>query len=213
MKGNNEEIESSLQWKLMHSKIGLRHGATTPAVLQYYEDQLNFNYTALLNPDLCSSLEEDTMDNRRETPRSFIDAWSTENPAATAEDGNSTSVPTTGELPASTLKLSMSGAGEGTDHQIQIPPVSPLGGPLGEVLQTSGATSPRQGFVANGGDSSSGGLINIPSHGFHDSHEVRPQATPTRLASSPPGVLQKALVSLSDSSNRSGPTLAAVSRS
>ena len=213
MKGDNEEMESSLHWELMHSKIGLTHG-TTPPVLQYYEDQLNLNYTAFLNPDLCSSLEEDTMDNSRETPRSFIDAWSMENPAATAEDGNSTFVPPTGELPLSTLTLSMSAAGEGADHQIQIPPVSPLGGPLGEVLQTSNATSPRQVFGANGGESSSGGLINIPSHGLiHGGHEVSPQESPTRLASSPSGVLQKSLVSLSDSSNGSSPTLAAASRS
>ncbi|XP_038979094.1 growth-regulating factor 2-like [Phoenix dactylifera] len=195
MKGNNEEMESSLQWELMHSKIGLTHG--TIPVLQHYEDQLTLNYAAFLNPDLCS-LEENAVGNRGEAPRSFIDAWSTETPAATAEVGNSTSVPTTGELPLSTLTLSMPSTGEGTNHQIQMAPVSPLGGPLGEVLQTSSATSPRQGFGANDGDSSSRGLINILSHGFHGSHEVSLQESPTRMASSPSGVLQKALVSLSD---------------
>ncbi|XP_010918299.1 uncharacterized protein [Elaeis guineensis] len=227
IKGNNEEMESNLQWELMHSKTGLSSSSTP--ILQNYDDQLNSNYTAFLNPDLCS-LEEDTMGDHRETPRSFIDAWSTENPAATTKTGNLTSVPTGGELPLSTLTLSMSGVEEGGDHQIQmglgvgdtlvktypsgwIASASP-GGPLGEVLRTSNATSPRQGFGADDGrDSGSRRLINPLSDGFRGSHEASPQESPTRLASSPSGVLQKAMVSLSDSSSSSSPTFAAASRS
>ncbi|EHA8591726.1 growth-regulating factor 7-like [Cocos nucifera] len=229
IKGNNEEMESNLQWELLHSKTGLSSNSSTP-ILQNYDDQLNSNYTAFLNPDLCS-LEEDTIGDRRETPRSFIDAWSTENPAATTKTGNLTSVPTGGELPLSTLTLSMSGVEEGGDHQIQMglgvgdtlvkthplgwmASASPLGGPLGEVLQTSNATSPRQGFGADDGrDSGSRRLINAMSDGFHGSHEASPQESPTRLASSPSGVLQKAMVSLSDSSSSSSPTFAAACRS
>ncbi|XP_008811877.2 growth-regulating factor 7-like isoform X1 [Phoenix dactylifera] len=229
IKGNNEEMESSLQWELMHSKIGLSSSSTP--ILQSYDDHLNSSYTAFLNPDFCS-LEEDTIGDHREIPRSFIDAWSTENPAAaTTKNGNLTSVPAGGELPLSTLTLSMSGVEEGGDHQIQmglgvgdtlvktrpsgwIAPASPLGGPLGEVLQTSNATSPRQGFVADDcRDSGSGGLINCMSIGFHGSQAASPQESPTRLASSPSGVLQKAMVSLSDSSSSSSPTFAAASRS
>lgn len=201
----------SHEWELMHLKMELG----SDSVLQHYEDQYsNLNCTTLnnhcfpfLSPDL-SSLED--------PPRSFIDAWSNENSVKTT----TTSVSTVGKFPLSTLTLAMSGIAEETDQiemglslsdigivKSQTSSWMGSGGPLAEVLHNNGCSS-------SSSRNSSGELMNLMGNG--SSHEVSPEDSPVRPVSSPSGVLQKALVSLSDcsSSSNSGssPTLATTSK-
>ncbi|KAM0946735.1 putative transcription factor interactor and regulator C3H-WRC/GRF family [Dioscorea sansibarensis] len=195
----------SHEWEPMHLKMELG----SDPVLQHYEDQYhNLNYTTLnnhcypfLSPDL-SSLED--------PPRSFIDAWSNENSVKTT----TTSVSTVGKLPLSTLTLSMSGIAEETDQiemglslsdigivKSQTSSWMGSGGPLAEVLHNNGCSS-------NSSRNSCGELMNLMGNG--SSHEASPEDSPVRPVSSPSGVLQKALASISDSSSSSSssPTLA-----
>ncbi|KAJ0968760.1 hypothetical protein J5N97_021637 [Dioscorea zingiberensis] len=122
-------------------------------------------------------------------PRSFIDAWSNENSVK--------SETTAGKSPLSTLTLSMSGIEEAHDQVEMGLGLSDvgvvksqrsswnIGGPLAEVLHNNG------------------GLMNLMGNVSHD-HEVSPEDS--QPVSSPSGVLQKALVSLSDSSSSSSST-------
>lgn len=192
-----------------------------------------------LNNDLTSLADPDS--DRRPPSRGFIDAWSItsrENPITTSTTTASrSSAQKDKNLPISSLSLSMS-SGDGTNledtDQIQmglgdndfegdnnrslkrqasswINPAnwlssSPLGGPLGEVLQSSAAAgsnsaSPR---ACEGG-------LNLLTDGWGDVGNALER--PSRLDSSPSGVLHKTLVSPSDSSSSSSPTFAAAAKS
>ncbi|KAF4398841.1 hypothetical protein G4B88_023435, partial [Cannabis sativa] len=146
-----------------------------------------------------------------ETPRSFIDAWSKTNMThSSCSSVNQSSITSQGRLSPSSLTLSMGGYGSINDEMGTKPHVSnwltpdsswapagsPPGGPLAEVLRsssltattttTSAASDPSSPFAVGNGDSGS------------------PQAT---AVSSPSGVLQKTVTSLSDSSGCSSPGL------
>ena len=224
MKSYSENLASNKQWEMTQSKIGLNYG--TNSDMQHYEELPNLNYTnandnwcPFLNPNL-SSMEETTVADYGEPPRRFIDAWSSENINSTfTNNRDESSVSGRDKLPLSTLTLSMSNAiVDGTDIGMKSQPLnwmgpdSPLGGPLAEVLQSSNKTSPRDSGGASSNKNSSD-LVNLMSKSCCGSHEASPRASPLRLVSSPSGVLQKALVSLSDSSTSSSPTFAEASRS
>ncbi|CAN6466341.1 unnamed protein product [Victoria cruziana] len=86
---------------------------------------------------------------------------------------------------------------------------SPLGGPLAEVLQSSGsAAAPPSSPKGCSSKSSSSGL-NLLTDGWGEGSS--PRGGSPRMASSPTGVLQKTLASLSDSSSGSSPTFGAKS--
>ncbi|XP_062119993.1 growth-regulating factor 2 isoform X2 [Humulus lupulus] len=170
-----------------------------------------------LNPEDVSL---DNQQTNSDTPRSFIDAWSKTNMGETMAHScssvNQSSVSSQGKLSPSSLTLSMGGYGSMNDEmgRTQIgsgfngsddtkPHVSswltpaswataasPPGGPLAEVLRsssltatTSAASDPSSPFPGNG-DSGS---------------------PPATAVSSPSGVLQKTVTSLSDSSGCSSP--------
>ncbi|KAK3042860.1 hypothetical protein RJ639_001133 [Escallonia herrerae] len=142
--------------------------------------QQNDEFNFFLDPDLVSF---DNHHPQIDTTRSFIDAWSNENHN---KDHDSPTVSTRGNLSPSSLTLSMAmAAGDALDEdemgQIQTGlgpnPVSwvgtsaTVGGPLAEVLRPST------------GPASPGGI-----------------SPPTTTVSSPSGVLQRTMISQSDSS-------------
>ncbi|XP_077247505.1 growth-regulating factor 7-like [Tasmannia lanceolata] len=236
MKGGTEHMGSSQQWQLMNSKLGLKTNVGAP-VLQHYEEHLNLNFSdfgsggsntqqnnqscLFLNTDLSSL--EDPGSNHREQPRRFIDAWSNDN-------NNKSSNSSGGELPVSSLTLSMPsgedmnqiqmglGITDSEHYNVGLKPqplswMNPVpwltGGPLGEVLQSStgagsNSASPHGGCSSN--KSSCGGL-NLMSDGWVEGPS--PRESPPRPVSSPTGVLQKTLASFSDSSSGNSPTFAA----
>jgi len=223
MKSYSENLASNKQWEMMQSKIGLKYG--TNSDMQHYEELPNLNYTdandnwcPFLNPNL-SSIEETSVADYGEPPRRFIDAWSSENITPTSTNNpDESSVSGRDKLPLSTLTLSMSNVvGDGSDNVMKYQPLnwmgvdSPLGGPLAEVLQSSNMTSPRNSGGSSSNKNISHDLINLMGKSSCRSHEASPRGSPSRLVSSPSGVLQKALVSLSDSSTSSSPTFAAAS--
>lgn len=220
---------SDHQWQqLMQTKLGLTLESSVFS-RQYQEESINSNsYTdfvaradhvgrdstnMFLNPEAVSLHKHQT-----ETPRAFIDAWSsavTENPPNTC---NKTSVSSNGKLPLSSLTLSMGGgssviedemgsriadaeccgSGAGGDKAQLSTWLSPAwagsstgsapGGPLAEVLRPS---------------SSAAAASNPASPHVGNADSISPSET---AASSPSGVLQKPLVSPSDSSGNSSPS-------
>ncbi|ONK71656.1 uncharacterized protein A4U43_C04F10980 [Asparagus officinalis] len=181
--------------------------------MQHYEELPNLNYTdsndhwrSFLNPN-PSSLDETNNADYSEPPRRFIDAWSSENiSAGTTSHADDSSVSASDKLPLSTLTLSMSNPIEDeTKGAIKslslhwLTPNSTPGGPLAEVLHSSSNHKNNAEF------------IDLMWGSCCRSREVSPRDSP--LVSSPSEVLQKALVSLSDSSSSSSPTFAAASRS
>ncbi|XP_068635972.1 growth-regulating factor 4-like [Aristolochia californica] len=200
------------------------------------ESRQNDQCCLYLNSDL-SSLEDP---NRRDPPRRFIDAWSisARDAATTAAATNNSKICISpgGKLPISSLTLSMpSGNEEDFDHiQMSLSVTdsedresvarpnwsnsvpwlaSPLGGPLGEVLQSS-TTAGSNSASPHGGCSSSGksscGGLNLMIEGWAEGSS--PRESPPRVVSSPTGVLQKTLASLSDSSGCSSPTFGAATK-
>ncbi|XP_058104974.1 growth-regulating factor 3-like [Magnolia sinica] len=199
------------------------------------EVQHNDQRCLYLNTDLSSL--DDTGPDRKQPPRRFIDAWSVSEGADLSNNDNEKSpVSSGGKLSISSLTLSMSG-GNGTAaedmDQIQmglsiseserdhgcvksqplswmnsVPWLSPpsLGGPLGEVLQSSTAAASSPHGCCSSSKSSCGGL-NLMNDGWGEA--ASPHERPLRPDSSPTGVLQKTLASLSDSSSSSSPTFAA----
>ncbi|KAK9292702.1 hypothetical protein L1049_020681 [Liquidambar formosana] len=231
---------SDQEWNhLMQTKIGLTPAESTfcntyASVFPQHckEEPLNLNsYTEdcalFFNPDMVSLEKPHT-----ETPRDFIDAWSN----AVTEDnnvhtGDKNSVSSDGKLSLSSLALSMAshnsineevgqiqmGLGVinsdhnhgGGDNKPQFSSwltqsswVAPTpGGPLAEVLRPST-------IAAAAAATATGSASNPASPIAGNGDSVSPQAT---TVSSPSGVLQKALVSMSDSSGNSSPTLVASS--
>ena len=228
---------SDQQWQqLMQTKIGLTIESSSSICnsnasvfnQQYQEEPINLNsYTdfsagadnpgrdsinMFLNPGVISLQKPQT-----ETPRAFIDAWSsavTENPANTC---NKSSVSSNGKLPLSSLTLSMGGdngiedemgrtemglrivdSGGGGCEKPQLSTwLTPAswaglapGGPLAEVLRPSSVAAASNPASPHGGNGDSISLSET-------------------AASSPSGVLQKPVVSPSDSSGNSSPTLTA----
>lgn len=187
-----------------------------------------------LNTNLTPLDDSSFTQRHPHSPRRFIDAWSnppTEN-TISVSNGKRCSALRKENLPLSSLTLSMA-----TTDQIQmglgvndpeqesscvksetsswmnsVPWLAspPLGGPLGEVLQSgagavSNSASPRG--CSSGNNSSCGGLnLMTDVCGDWANSLERP---PSRVDSSPSGVLQRTLVSLSDSSSSSSPTFAA----
>ncbi|XP_031499041.1 growth-regulating factor 4-like [Nymphaea colorata] len=86
---------------------------------------------------------------------------------------------------------------------------SPLGGPLAEVLQSSGSTAAAPNSPKGCSSKSSSSGLNLLTDGWGEGNS--PRGGSPRMASSPTGVLQKTLASLSDSSSGSSPTFGAKS--
>ncbi|XP_014517095.1 growth-regulating factor 2 isoform X3 [Vigna radiata var. radiata] len=202
---------SDSEWQsLMHHKVGLSSESSCnnpqPQYLNSFTlyntglDQQNRRHPMFLNPLVVP------MENlQAEKPRGFIDAWSN---AETGENnGTSNSKNSTasiGKLSLSSLDLSMGGGGVNEDvgnvniglglmdtkislsNWVNPAPWvgSTLGGPLAEVLRSSTVTATTNERSSN---------TDVESN-------------------SPSGVLQKTLVSLSDSSSNSSPRVAASSR-
>lgn len=169
------------------------------------EDQQESECNLFLNPEVVSLENHPT---HAVAPRSFIDAWS--NSTIT----NKSCVSSSGKLSPSSLTLSMGGYNSINDeisrtHMASgynesnskphvtswLTPASWVapqpGGPLAEVLRPSSVTGTASTSAASS-----------PINGKGDS--CSPVAT---TVSSPSGVLQKTLASLSDSSGSSSPTV------
>ena len=225
---------SEQQWQqLMQTKIGLTLDSSSTSICDssssvfnhhYQEQPINLNtYTdfpagagadhpgrdsdnMFLNPEAAASLKN----RQTETPRAFIDAWSssvTENPPNTGNDRSSVS--SGGKLPLSSLTLSMGGGNGIIENEMSCSRIATVtgekpqlstwlapagwsagsapGGPLAEVLRPSSAAAPSNPGSPRGRNGDS----------------VSPSET---AASSPSGVLHKPLVSPSDSSGNSSPT-------
>ncbi|KAG5019258.1 hypothetical protein JHK87_015113 [Glycine soja] len=212
---------SDSQWQsLMHNKDGMTSVSSCNTTESQYLNSLalynsgleqqNRRHPLFLNPLVVP------MENLQpEKPRGFIDAWSNAESNANTNTTNKNSAASIGKLSLSSLDLSMGGAAvnedvgnvnmglglmepNGKTHtgtkislsnwQNPAPWVaSSLGGPLAEVLRSSTVTATTTTNEATS---------NTPS-----------PATTTH-AESPSGVLQKTLVSLSDSSNNSSPRVA-----
>ncbi|XP_057951318.1 growth-regulating factor 7 [Malania oleifera] len=200
-----DETDQQYWQRLMQTKIGLTtetsfSSASTSVFHQHYEPEEPPKY-------LNAYRQFATCEDKQQSPRAFIDAWSnavTDTPAAA--NNNDSSISSNAKLCLSNLNLSMAMAGgelieeemgleaDATDHSDRNNrnchvswAASAPGGPLAEVLRRSGvaastSTSPHPGH----GDSGS---------------------PPATGMSSPSGVLHKTLVSLSDSSGSSSPTI------
>jgi len=220
---------SDSEWQsLMHNKVGLSsENCCNNSQPQYLNSFALYN-TGLdphnrrhpfLNPLIVP------MENLQpEKTRGFIDAWSNtetgENNAAAATTKNSAA--SIGKLSLSSLDLSKGGgavnedlgnvniglglmepiANTHTDTKISLSNwlnpapwvASTLGGPLAEVLRSSTVPGTINEATSN---TTSPATTRVESHS--------PLGT---MVSSPSGVLQKTLVSLSDSSSNSSPTVA-----
>lgn len=195
--------------------------------------QQNLNSFALYNSELEQQNRRQPlflnplvpMENiQHEKPRGFIDAWSnaeTYESNANTNTTNKNSAASIGKLSLSSLDLSMGGGRGGAVHEdigtiemglgnnttqtdtktpfsnwLNPAPwvASTLGGPLAEVLRSSTVTATNEA------------TSNTPSPATtHVESNNSPLGT---MVSSPSGVLQKTLVSLSDSSSNSSPTVA-----
>lgn len=223
--------DSELQCLMHNNKVGLTtessYNNTEPQYLNSYAlyssgilDQQNRRPPMFLNPLLVPM---ETLQSQK--PRGFIDAWSnTETEESNANTSNNKSnVASIGKLSLSSLDLSMGGGcvneeigtiemGLGlmepdgnTQHNdtkthlsswLTPPPwvaSTTPGGPLAEVLRPSTVTAPN--------DAASNASSPVITHAESSS----PLGT---LVSSPSGVLQKTLASLSDSSSNSSPRVA-----
>ncbi|CAJ1974461.1 unnamed protein product [Sphenostylis stenocarpa] len=221
---------SDSEWhSLMHNKVGLSSESSCntnqPQYLNSFAlyntglDQHSRRHPLFLNPLVVP------MENlQTEKPRGFIDAWSnteTGDNHANTSTTNKNSASSTGKLSLSSLDLSM-GAGAvnedvgnvniglglmepnantHTDTKISLSNwlnpapwvASTLGGPLAEVLRSSTVTATTNEATSN-----------TPSPATTHVESNSPLGT---MVSSPTGVLQKTLVSLSDSSSNSSPTV------
>ncbi|RDX71928.1 Growth-regulating factor 7, partial [Mucuna pruriens] len=205
---------SDSEWQsLMQNKVGMTsasscNNTTEPHYLNSFAlysssglDQQNRRHPLFLNPLV-------PMENlQQEKPRGFIDAWSN-----AESNGNTNKNPAASidKLTLSSLDLSMGGGavhedmGLGNTHSETkislsnwLPPAtwvaSTPGGPLAEVLRSSTVTATNEATS----NTSSPATTHVESNS--------PLGT---MVSSPSGVLQKTLASLSDSSSNSSPTVA-----
>lgn len=200
---------SEQQWHQLMSEGSIYHTSTiSPSIFQHNGDGKEEKELNLLNiPEIENSNtdEYNKFLNPYYTPRDFIDGWSNDNNPEN-DSKNESSGATNGNLSPSSLDLSMTMAvsdsfdsemvqfemGEGRDAYQRcqgsswLSPVSWMGsasgGPLAEVL--------RPANVADDGDA------------------ISPLAT---SVSSPSGVLQRTILSLSDSSVCNSPTGVAAS--
>lgn len=223
---------SDSQWQsLMHNKDGMTSVSSCNTTESQYLNSLalynsgleqqNRRHPLFLNPLVVP------MENLQpEKPRGFIDAWSNAESNANTNTTNKNSAASIGKLSLSSLDLSMGGGavsedvdnvnmGLGlmetygkthTDTKISlsnwhnpapwVASSSTLGGPLAEVLRSSTVTATTNEATSNATSS--------PATTTH-AESNSPLGT---MVSSPSGVLQKTLISLSDSSNNSSPTVA-----
>ncbi|XP_027334405.1 growth-regulating factor 7 isoform X2 [Abrus precatorius] len=223
---------SDSEWQsLMHNKVGMSSESschnTHPQYLNSFAlyssglDQQNRSLPLFLNP-LVVPMES----FQSEKPRGFIDAWSnTETGESNANSNNKNCAASIGKLSLSSLDLSMGGgtavhedmgtiemglglmepdANAHNDTKISLSnwlnPTAPWvaststpGGPLAEVLRPSTVTATNE----TTSNPSSPVITHVESNS--------PLGT---MVSSPSGVLQKTLASLSDSSSNSSPTIA-----
>ncbi|XP_021909652.1 growth-regulating factor 7 [Carica papaya] len=187
---------------------------SSPATRSYHDEPLNRNsFAKLVYRSEDQVINDSSLLINAYTPRGFIDAWSDEPRTACKISGSSH-----GKLPLSSLSLTMGGANDSIDgemgriqmslgvtelredHECNVnkphlstwlAPVwaqssSTPGGPLAEVLRSSTTASNPQSPITRNGDASS----------------PRPSSM-----SSPSGVLQRTLASVSDSSGCSSPNL------
>lgn len=210
--------DSEWQSLMHHNKVGIASENLNSFALYNSElEQQNRRQPLFLNPLV-------PMENiQHEKPRGFIDAWSnaeTYESNANTNTTNKNSAASIGKLSLSSLDLSMGGGRGGAVHEdigtiemglgnnttqtdtktpfsnwLNPAPwvASTLGGPLAEVLRSSTVTATNEA------------TSNTPSPATtHVESNNSPLGT---MVSSPSGVLQKTLVSLSDSSSNSSPTV------
>ncbi|KAJ1376837.1 WRC domain [Sesbania bispinosa] len=222
---------SNSEWQsLMHNKVAMTsEGSCNNTETQYLNsfalyssglDQQDRRLPLFLNPLV-------PMENlQSEKPRGFIDAWSNaETGEGNANTNSKNSAASIGKLSLSSLDLSMGGSGGGAVHEnmgtigmglglmepdgnthndtkISLsnwlnPPASWVastpGGPLAEVLRPSTVTATS--------DATSNPSSPVITH-------VDPSSPLGTMVSSPSGVLQKTLATLSDSSSNSSPRIA-----
>ncbi|KAK9145794.1 hypothetical protein Sjap_005697 [Stephania japonica] len=188
-------------------------------------------YYMFLNNEL-GSLGDQMCSEQRQRPRQFIDAWSSARDS-NSNEANKSYISLNGKFNLSNLTLSMSG---GNAHQdgngnidesemgLGVKPLMPLswmnpvpsmastpGGPLGEVLQSNAAAARDSSKPTTSRSANANVGLNLMTDNWGGSGgggdaSGSPQA-PT--ISSPSGVLQRTLASLSDSSGSSSPTFTA----
>uniref|UniRef100_A0A151UIM6 Growth-regulating factor n=1 Tax=Cajanus cajan TaxID=3821 RepID=A0A151UIM6_CAJCA len=212
---------SDSEWQsLIHNKVGMTSesscNTTEPQYLNSFAlyssgmDQHNRRHPLFLNPLVVP------MENlQQEKPRGFIDAWSNSETGEGNANINKNSAASIGKLSLSSLDLSMGGGavhedigtiemGLGNKHTdtksslsnwLNPAPwvASTPGGPLAEVLRSSTVTATNEAASTT----SSQATTHVESNS--------PLGT---MVSSPSGVLQKTLASLSDSSSNSSPRVA-----
>ncbi|KAA8540088.1 hypothetical protein F0562_026780 [Nyssa sinensis] len=226
---------SEQQWQhLMHTNIGLTtwgsiyNNGTNFFRQDFRDEPLNLiSYTdfgapeanqqsnecaLFLNPDLVS-LEKET----QEIPRGFIDAWSNDNANTINSDNkNESTVSSECNLSASSLTLSMAmAAGNALDEE------------MGQIQMGLGVKDADHNYGMGGNDKPQGSswlspVSWVPSTPGGPLAEVlRPSSVgvgwspadsicaPATRVSSPTGVLQRTMLSLSDSSDCNSPTLVA----
>lgn len=209
---------SEQQWQQLMTERSI-YSTSAPSIFQQScrgEEPMNL----LSLPDIVGNSPNDEYNlflNSYHPPRDFIDAWS--NDGSNNENYNNQSSVTVanGNLSPSSLNLSMAmSVGNSLDNEIGqiqmgfdvaratkhhhksqvsswLNPVSTPGGPLAEVLRPSSvAIGSNPGSPCRGND---GDVI----------------SRPTTSASSASGVIQRTILSLSDSSVSNSPTLAATS--
>lgn len=205
--------------------------ASSCSSLHQYEEQLKLNYSSEIN-DACNSLflnndysshsdGNQEQDHGRYPLRSFIDAWSNEktsvgrNMASTSPSNLTLSMANhnnTEESSINNIQMGLGisnnmGCGRSNSLSWMNPISTPLGGPLAEALQST--SSPRNSSeevdgVMGNSKSNNGGLVNLL--GWSCCESPKKSSPPRMIVSSPTGVLQRTLVSLSDSSSNSSPT-------
>lgn len=213
---------SDSEWQsLIHNKVGMTSesscNTTEPQYLNSFAlyssgmDQHNRRHPLFLNPLVVP------MENlQQEKPRGFIDAWSNSETGEGNANINKNTAASIGKLSLSSLDLSMGGGavhedigtiemGLGNKHTdtksslsnwLNPAPwvASTPGGPLAEVLRRSSTVTTTNEAAST---TSSPATTHVESNS--------PLGT---MVSSPSGVLQKTLASLSDSSSNSSPRVA-----
>ncbi|KAF9667270.1 hypothetical protein SADUNF_Sadunf15G0005000 [Salix dunnii] len=193
-------VTNDQQWpQLVHTKIGIAiEGSLNDASVlkqHYREESLNLNSFGNFNARENQHSNQNSL-FLDESPRGFIDAWSTD-----ANSGNTSSVPSDGKLPLSHLSLSMLGNRSIDDE-------------MGQIQMGLGLIRQYQNQECGGGTSSTPGgplaevlqlrTVNINT-GTNQSSSIIKNGGSATIVSSPSEVLQK---TLADSSGNSSPTLA-----
>lgn len=214
---------SEQQWQQYMNEGSIYNTSTNPSIFEqsYGDEAMNLLSLPEIGGTSSQNDEYNLFINQYEQPpRDFIDAWSNDNNLNTEQNNSEPSSvpPANGNLSPSSLNLSMAMAvGNSLDEeigQIQMG-LGPLGGGGRDASyhhkpQVSSWLSPVQWM---GSSSTPGGPLaevlrpsNVAVCSNQGSDGISPPGT---SSSSPSGVLQRTMLSLSDSSVCNSPTLAA----